>query len=94
MNDATHLREGVEDKLRWKAEPSGEFSVDSICKWCEYSQRPIMLPPKLLWNNISHPKVQFLSWFAWIGRVKIKVFLQKIGVLNINANTTCGLCNG
>ncbi|XP_028067837.1 uncharacterized protein LOC114270503 [Camellia sinensis] len=38
------------------------------------------------------PKMQFLCWLAWRGRIKTSLFLQRIGVLPPNAETQCVFC--
>lgn len=48
--------------------------------------------PRFIWNNISPPKVQFLSWLVWKGRVKTSVFLHHIGVLRGEDVTQCIFC--
>ncbi|XP_028064362.1 uncharacterized protein LOC114267521 [Camellia sinensis] len=79
-----------EDCLKWLACSSEQFSISSLSKVCADS--PSILCTGLLWYNLAPPKVQFLGWLAWKGRLKTTMFLQKIGVLNQSASIDCVLC--
>lgn len=42
-----------------------------------------------IWKNIAPPKVQFMSWLAWRGRMKSAAFMQTVRVLKPNASILC-----
>ncbi|XP_028057004.1 uncharacterized protein LOC114260998 [Camellia sinensis] len=80
-----------EDRLGWLASPSAEFSVSSLYSLAVPSARVVVT--KLIWNKFSPPKVQFLVWLAWNGRLKTASFLQRIGVLEPEASAMCVFCH-
>lgn len=45
-----------------------------------------------IWKNIAPPRVQFMTWLAWKGRMKSAVFMQRIGVLKSDVNILCVFC--
>ena len=79
------------DSLAWKASSSSMFTVSSAYNRSSVGQG--LGTSRLIWNNISPPKVQFFGWLAWKGRVKSKAFLQRVGGLNHEARTNCSFCN-
>lgn len=64
----------------------------STWKWMEASQGVDFTIARCIWNNLAPPKVQFLSWRAWRGRIKCSEFLQRIGVLSPNVSALCVFC--
>ncbi|CAL5431587.1 unnamed protein product [Camellia sinensis] len=46
----------------------------------------------MLWSNVYPPKVQFLGWLAWKGKLKTLVFLNRIGVLGHIVSVNCVFC--
>ena len=58
------------DKLVWKANSSGIFSVSNLHSWFQQSLRDSIPFLKIVWNKLAPPKVQFFGWLAWRGRVK------------------------
>ena len=78
--------------MRWNASNQGAIrSCDLFC-WLQSNRGPVVSMPKLIWNNITPPKVQFFSWLAWKGRIKTSEFLHSIGVLRGEAVTHCHFC--
>ncbi|XP_028057518.1 uncharacterized protein LOC114261441 [Camellia sinensis] len=90
LNQVELLTSSREDHLKWLACPSGKFSVSSLYNLL--MPKNYMMVPKLLWNNMAPPKVQFLSWLTWKGRLKTAGFLNRIGVLNQNTFVNCVFC--
>ncbi|CAL5401403.1 unnamed protein product [Camellia sinensis] len=79
------------DALAWKASSSGVFTVNSM-----YNRRCVeqcLETSRLIWNNISPPKVQFFGWLAWKGRIKSRAFLQRVRCLSDEAQLNCVFCS-
>lgn len=53
---------------------------------------PDLCITRWLWKAAAPPKIQFFGWLAWRGRVKTAAFLQRIGVLDGNADILCAFC--
>lgn len=92
LHVAPSLTNQVKDYCTWLANPSGFFSVASLWSWMASSKGPNIRLVGNIWNNIAPPKVQFMTWLAWKGRMKSVVFMQWIGVLKPNANILCVFC--
>ncbi|CAL5440634.1 unnamed protein product [Camellia sinensis] len=92
LRNAPSLQEGVVDSCSWLAHPSEEFTVASLWMWMEARQGVDLTVTRCIWNNLAPPKVQFLSWLAWKGRIKCSEFLQRIGVLSPNTSALCVFC--
>lgn len=78
------------DRLQWMASSSGQFSVSSLYYMLDTSESCSVT--KIIWNNLSPPKVQFFGWLAWKGRRKTSYFLRRIGVLGPGASVLCQFC--
>ncbi|XP_028083384.1 uncharacterized protein LOC114284637 [Camellia sinensis] len=92
LRNAPSLQEGVVDSCSWLAHPSEEFTVASFWMWVEARQGVDLTVTRCIWNNLAPPKVQFLSWLAWKGRIKCSEFLQRIGVLSLSTSALCVFC--
>ncbi|CAL5411371.1 unnamed protein product [Camellia sinensis] len=85
------LNESVDDKLVWKADGSGLFSVKSV--YDSLNLGTLTTVPRSIWMNIAPSKMQFTCWLAWKGRLKTSVFLHSIGVLDPFVAPLCILCS-
>ncbi|XP_028085805.1 uncharacterized protein LOC114286794 [Camellia sinensis] len=83
------IRVSSPDIWIWKADPTGSFSVASMYKRCELFLGPIRNMAVAVWHNCAPLKVKFFGWLAWQGKVKTSSFLQRIGILDVNANVGC-----
>lgn len=92
LYNAPTLNAEVEESCSWLACSSRSFIVASVWQKMESSKGPEKSITRSIWRTIAHPKVQFLSWLAWRGRIKSSDWLLKIGVLNPNASTLCVFC--
>ncbi|XP_028061933.1 uncharacterized protein LOC114265350 [Camellia sinensis] len=90
--NAPAMRVTKQDAWKWKADPSGLFSVASMYKSYELSLGPVRKMAEVVWNNCGPPKVKFLGWLAWQGKVKTSSFLQHIGILAASTNVGCVFC--
>ncbi|CAL5328303.1 unnamed protein product [Camellia sinensis] len=80
---------GRMDYPRWSANSSGVFSVSSLYNSATVGLCSGSRPSKLLWNNGLPPKVQFFGWLAWKHRIKVSVFIRRIGVFAGRASSLC-----
>ncbi|XP_028056787.1 uncharacterized protein LOC114260798 [Camellia sinensis] len=48
---------------------------------------------KMIWENVTPPKVICFAWLAWRQRLKTATYLQRACVINGNANMDCVFCN-
>lgn len=71
-----------------------------VSSWCIQSFCGVSLP--LVWTSLVLGcycimslliKLNFFAWLECKGRIKTSEFLQRIGVLNLDANTACVFCN-
>ncbi|CAL5408767.1 unnamed protein product [Camellia sinensis] len=92
---ACGLRSDKEDALCWRVENSGCFRVSSVYRWCEFSLHPndIRVIAKMIWHNVSLPKVKSFVWLAWRQKLKTAVYLQNIGIINGSDNIACLVLN-
>lgn len=86
------LRSHVEDQSTWLTNPSGAFSVASVWNWMASRKGCNLRFVMNIWKNIAPPKVQFMTWSAWRGRMKSTAFIQRFGVLKPNASILCVFC--
>lgn len=92
LSNSPTLNAEVEDSCYWLAHSSGSFTVASVWQRMESSKGPEKSITRSIWRNIAPPKVQFLCWLIWRGRIKSSDLLLRIGVLNPNASTLCVFC--
>lgn len=78
------------DQWKWLPCSSGQFSCSSLYHLLLSSGSVGV--SKMLWSNVSPPKVQFLGLLAWKGKLKTSVFLNRIGVLGHNVSVNCVFC--
>ncbi|XP_028118944.1 uncharacterized protein LOC114316486 [Camellia sinensis] len=83
----------VTDQPIWSASTHGVLKVTDLQKFAVGNDGATLITTKLTWLKYVPPKVQVLGWFAWKGRIKIREFLQKLGVISPNDPTTCVFCN-
>ncbi|KAL7251725.1 hypothetical protein ACSBR1_013560 [Camellia fascicularis] len=93
ISSVPDIRVSSPDIWKWKADPTGLFSVASVYKRCELSLGPGRNVAVAVWHNCAPPKVKFFGWLAWQGKVKTSSFLQRIGILDANANVGCVFCH-
>ncbi|CAL5328668.1 unnamed protein product [Camellia sinensis] len=86
------LREEVEDSCSWLISKSGKFSVSSLWNWWVVNRGPVLEVPAGVWASLAPPKMRFICWLAWRGRIKTCSFLRRIGVLPPNAQIQCVFC--
>lgn len=88
ITNAYALKDDKDDDLRWMAENSGCFSVFSMYRWCENNIQPndFGVIANMMWHNVSPPRAKSIVWLAWKQKLKTVTFLQKIGVIQGNAN--------
>lgn len=86
------LRVESEDSCSWLGSASGQFSVSSVWSWWDAAKGPGLRVPAGVWVSLAPPKMQFFCWLACRGRIKTSSFLQRIGVLPLNAETHCVFC--
>lgn len=89
LQSSPALSEVKDDRLVWRAEASGLFTVKSVYDWLNLNLGPLPTVPRSIWKNIAPPKMQFTCWLAWKDRLKTLVFLQNIGVLDPNVGPLC-----
>ena len=87
------IRQHQRDKMVWKANSSGIFSVNSLYSWYQQSLGDSIPYLKFVWNKLAPPKAQFFGWLAWRGRIKTSELLQRIGVLPNHIPYLCCFCN-
>lgn len=80
------------DELIWEADTSRMFTIFSAYNWCDSFLGPKLDMPGSIWNNCAPPNVQFFGWLAWQGKVKTSSFLQRVDILDGNANIVCVFC--
>ena len=91
-----HLNSYTNDRLIWKFDRGGEFSVKSITK--------ILMEKKVqedrinsfnftksIWKGLFPPKVEILTWFVLLGRVNTKDRLNRLGIIPQD-QINCSLC--
>lgn len=91
LKDAPSLRINVEDCATWNGS-AGSLKASVLYKFSDSPFGPHLTLGKFVWNNVLPPKVQFFSWLAWRNRVKTRVFLQHIGILNSSVSILCAFC--
>ena len=86
LSNAPPMTTGIDDVINWKADKSGWFSVGSLYNlFVEgYGDRHIELG--LVSGNTAPPRVNFVAWLAWAGRVKVAGWLRRIGIINDQAD--------
>jgi hypothetical protein len=87
-----HLDKDGEDRLIWKDNKTGRFSVKSLCG---------LLSPKpytnsgfcfaWIWKGIVPPKVGIFCWMAIINRINTRCMLVRRGILGIS-KYNCPIC--
>ncbi|CAL5368616.1 unnamed protein product [Camellia sinensis] len=78
LNQAVAGLSNRDDCLRWLASSSGQFRVSSLYNLSMYSGSFEFEVTKLLWNNVSPPKAQFLGWLLGLeGEIKNLWFPSK-----------------
>ncbi|GMP44796.1 hypothetical protein CsSME_00013572 [Camellia sinensis var. sinensis] len=92
LDSSPDLRIESEDSCSWLASTSSKFSTSSVWSWWGATKGPELRVPAGVWVSLAPPKMQFLCWLAWRGRIKTSLFLQRIGVLPPNAETQCVFC--
>ncbi|CAL5422248.1 unnamed protein product [Camellia sinensis] len=92
LSSAPLLRNGVTDSPTWLGSNSGIFKATDVYKFCTASLGPRITICKFIWNKDIPPKIQFFNWLAWKDIIKSAVFLQKNGILGINASIQCTFC--
>ena len=81
-----HLNNYANDRLIWKFDKKGEFSIKSIT---EILMEKRIQPEgfnafnftKSIWKGLVPPKVEILTWFVLLGRVNTKAKLNRLGIL-------------
>ncbi|XP_028087472.1 uncharacterized protein LOC114288189 [Camellia sinensis] len=87
------LNLGMDDRAMWAAlHPSKSF-VSTLYNHSNLALGNTVPSSDLIWLNYLPPKIQFFGWLAWKNKVKTSVFLQRIGVLDRSAATSCLFCN-
>ncbi|CAL5380958.1 unnamed protein product [Camellia sinensis] len=92
LGEGPDLRVNSEDSIRWLSSPSGIFHVRSLFGWLQADEGQALELSKFIWYNIAPPKVKFLLWLVWRGRLKTADFLHRIGVLRGNSVSLCVFC--
>ncbi|GMP84262.1 hypothetical protein CsSME_00037854 [Camellia sinensis var. sinensis] len=87
------LSESENNRLVWKTEVSGLFTVKSVYDQFNLNLGPLPSVPRAIWMNIAPSEMQFTCWLAWKGRLKPSVFLHSIGVLDPTVDPLCIFCN-
>jgi hypothetical protein len=87
-----HLDKEGEDRLIWKDNKTGRFSVKSLCG---------LLSPKPytnsgfsfagIWKGIVPPNVEIFCWIAIINRINTQCMLVRRGILDIS-ESNCPIC--
>ncbi|KAK3231414.1 hypothetical protein Dsin_003295 [Dipteronia sinensis] len=86
------IRNFVPDILAWVNMLDGKFSVGSFRKSMEDGSMTNVGEHKLLWQEVSPPKVEILVWQLLRGRVMVRKVLQRCGP-NPLAFILCPLCD-
>jgi hypothetical protein len=87
-----HMDKDGEDRLIWKDNKSGRFSVKSLCG---------LLSPEpstnngfsfvRIWKGIVPPKVEIFCWIAIINIINTRCMLVQIGILD-SSESNCPIC--
>ncbi|KAJ6925966.1 hypothetical protein NC651_010415 [Populus alba x Populus x berolinensis] len=86
------LDKEAEDRLVWKANNTGRYSVKSLCGLLSPSS-PLntVFSFKGIWRGLVPPKVEVFCWMAIINKIKTRSMLVKRGILDIS-DAICPIC--
>ena len=87
-----HLDNEAEDRLIWKDNKSGRFSVKSLCGLLSpthYSTNGFSFAG--IWKGVVPPKVEIFCWMAIINKLNTRGVLVRRGVLD-SSNSNCPIC--
>lgn len=86
------LDKEAEDRLVWKANNTGRYSVKSLCGLLSPSS-PLntVFSFKGIWRGLVPPKVEVFCWMAIINKINTRSMLVKRGILDISA-AICPIC--
>nr|XP_034930821.1 uncharacterized protein LOC118061489 [Populus alba] len=87
-----HLDSESEDRLIWKDNKSGRFSVKSLCGLLSpthYSTNGFSFAG--IWKGVVPPKVEIFYWMAIINRLNTRGVLVRRGVLD-SSHSNCPIC--
>ena len=91
----TILNQQVDDKLVWKHDSKGAYSVKCFVKMAERQTSAQMESHSIfknIWKGLAYPRAELVVWFALMERLKTKDWLHKINIIDRN-NLRCVLCN-
>ncbi|XP_050238092.1 uncharacterized protein LOC126687576 [Mercurialis annua] len=89
INDCLVINPTVPDKVIWKLQKNGVFTVNSAWKEMNSNQDRVSWH-SIVWFPGQIPRHSFVTWLALLGRLNTKDKLIKWGVINSNV---CSLCN-
>lgn len=92
LMSSTTLHQGRSDTLRWVANQSLAFSVNSMYKCIEADVERLRIDLLPLWKNHAPPKVQFFGWLAVLGRIKTAKLLFSLGIFSDFNDSLCHFC--
>ena len=83
-----HLNNSTNDRLIWKFDKNGTFSVKSVSqllmeKRCQDDGVNSFSFAKSIWKGLVPPEVEILTWFVILRRLNTKVRLHRLGILSI-----------
>ena len=84
-----HLDKEAKDRLVWKANNTGRYSVKSLCRLLTPSSPlNIVFSFRGIWRGLVPPKVEVFCWMAIIHKINTRSMLVKRGILD---NLNCKL---
>ncbi|XP_073262649.1 uncharacterized protein [Populus alba] len=87
-----HPDKDDEDRLVWKANSTGRFSVKSLCGMLSpYPSMDTSFSFTGIWRGIVPPKVEIFCWMAIIKKINTRSMLVRKGILDISA-AACPIC--
>lgn len=90
-----HPKLGTKDRVQWKWEGNGRYSVKSCLNQIGKGIYSSTLSKQVLcfiWNNFTPPRLQLLLWFVALGKLKTGEHPLKVRIVDEN-ESLCHFCN-
>ena len=88
IDSSLQLRAEAEDRIIWKGDASGNFSIKSLSEWCNSLLGSNQRLMTFIWESTAPLKVKCFTWLALLGRIKSGELLLRYGLLQNVAECT------
>lgn len=80
------------DEWVWMGNPSGVFSVKSLCELTQHCLVGHFVPQAIIWKNLAPLRVQIFTWCGAKRRILTRLELNRRGLLGPDGDSFCPLC--